>query len=862
LAKSNLAAIFVVLIFMAPAVAWFDHSLYINGFDDFKFEMLGPRIDEIQIKIYPDQNQEFLAFKNKQIDIMNEPLTLAQREELESLDPNMSNYSRALMIETEMFEIDFNNQRFPTNDVWFRRAVSHLLDREAYIASQSSWWYGMGEAVPAYSPLSHLENANHTGWYNPYCTNIYPFNPTTAAQILDSHGYLDVNEDGWREGPSGENVTLIFYVRGDDPNRIALGDQLTYNLQIVLSQQPPSFAGIRVDERIRRRFEDQIFVPVMQHHEYHMYTGHWWFTSGNYLPTRRDPASLVSFTSKYSYMWFLPSNLTMNYLLYRNPWFDEEVHLMMEAQSISGEASTPPWPEASAKHHCWEAQRIIMDDAALIPVVNRGGHKSYLSEWKHIINQINQGVNSRWSFLNMYKGNTSWGGTVKYGFMKDVESLNPVTAQSPEIGGYGTAWNWDVLSEIYETLITWNPYDSSIDLPNLCKSWTVGNWTYEQRQCSVVTFRLREDIYWQDVPPKSNRKYSILPNGRVAKLLTAEDVKFTIEYILNCSAAVNQPLLVNWSTIASRNYGFMNVVNVETPDPFTVRVYYDEYAPWSALHLVGALPILPKDIWENVPISEIATYDPWVEDTLYGTGQFILVERIPGVSMTLKAWRKGLNYKDITASTEFYNDHLVLAYVERLPRFKEDLIESGKLVNFSVVLKNLAEFPVTVQYRVDYDNSTIHSGSVFLANASQNGNYFNFTFSQVLSFGSRLDFPPKPDGGEGTPWQADLFRPLHFIRVAWNVSDPLPVTGYESTWSNTVYEYLYVRIPGDVNGDKIVNILDCIVLANHFRHVKGDGHTPDTKEWTDCMNCDINSDGTVNILDCIILAGNFGQSWI
>jgi hypothetical protein len=73
--------------------------------------------------------------------------------------------------------------------------------------------------------------------------------------------------------------------------------------------------------------------------------------------------------------------------------------------------------------------------------------------------------------------------------------------------------------------------------------------------------------------------------------------------------------------------------------------------------------------------------------------------------------------------------------------------------------------------------------------------------------------------------------------------------------------WLFVTIAGDVNGDKAANILDCILLANHFGHADGDGHTPGSKEWLDCVNCDINSDSRTNVLDCIILSNNFGQSW-
>jgi len=58
---------------------------------------------------------------------------------------------------------------------------------------------------------------------------------------------------------------------------------------------------------------------------------------------------------------------------------------------------------------------------------------------------------------------------------------------------------------------------------------------------------------------------------------------------------------------------------------------------------------------------------------------------------------------------------------------------------------------------------------------------------------------------------------------------------------------------------KKVNILDCILIANHFGHVDGDGHAPGSKEWLDCVNCDINSDTRTNVLDCIILSNNLGS---
>ncbi|MCJ7632447.1 right-handed parallel beta-helix repeat-containing protein [Candidatus Bathyarchaeota archaeon] len=68
-----------------------------------------------------------------------------------------------------------------------------------------------------------------------------------------------------------------------------------------------------------------------------------------------------------------------------------------------------------------------------------------------------------------------------------------------------------------------------------------------------------------------------------------------------------------------------------------------------------------------------------------------------------------------------------------------------------------------------------------------------------------------------------------------------------------LYRDFVIPIPGDVNGDWTVNILDAIVLANVFGSRLGDAN------WN--PNADFNGDKVVNILDAIILASNFGRRW-
>jgi parallel beta-helix repeat protein len=77
-----------------------------------------------------------------------------------------------------------------------------------------------------------------------------------------------------------------------------------------------------------------------------------------------------------------------------------------------------------------------------------------------------------------------------------------------------------------------------------------------------------------------------------------------------------------------------------------------------------------------------------------------------------------------------------------------------------------------------------------------------------------------------------------------------PVAGETNIANNDLTAgSIHVGIPGDINGDGTVNILDAIVLGSSFLA------TPNTRNWN--SNADINGDGIVNILDAIILGNHF-----
>jgi hypothetical protein len=102
------------------------------------------------------------------------------------------------------------------------------------------------------------------------------------------------------------------------------------------------------------------------------------------------------------------------------------------------------------------------------------------------------------------------------------------------------------------------------------------------------------------------------------------------------------------------------------------------------------------------------------------------------------------------------------------------------------------------------------------------------------------------------------------VTVQWNtaaipwgkyvMSAQVPPLPYETNIANNNLTdgIVKVKIPGDLNGDDVVNILDSILLANAY------GSNPSSPNWN--PNADLNGDGVVNILDAIILADFFGTA--
>lgn len=143
--------------------------------DDGLHEEFGPRPSQLLIKIYPDCWGELVAFKNKEVDIMDCGLEPADYQWFETTDPLHEQYSTAFFSEFNMFGVDINNQVLPTSSVSVRQAFAHLLDKQYFIDNYVEQGDYSSFATKIDSILGSLPN-----WYNPACTDRYNLQPRTT----------------------------------------------------------------------------------------------------------------------------------------------------------------------------------------------------------------------------------------------------------------------------------------------------------------------------------------------------------------------------------------------------------------------------------------------------------------------------------------------------------------------------------------------------------------------------------------------------------------------------------------------------------------------------------------------------------
>ena len=192
-------------------------------------------VKTVTFKIYNTLDTAVLALKKGEVQFIDWSVPPGYYNQLKT-DPNIGS---TIVDDQGFFYIAFNMRKEPMNDLAFRTAVAHSIDKD-YIVTRLMQGYGTKGTVPISITSGAYVN-----------TSAIPpdFDLNAATQVLDDAGYVDSNGDGWREAPDGSPIkeTILTPPKDYDPIRAEAGIMMQANLQKIglnIESSPTDFDTI------------------------------------------------------------------------------------------------------------------------------------------------------------------------------------------------------------------------------------------------------------------------------------------------------------------------------------------------------------------------------------------------------------------------------------------------------------------------------------------------------------------------------------------------------------------------------------------------------------------------------------------
>jgi peptide/nickel transport system substrate-binding protein len=133
-------------------------------------------------------------------------------------------------------------------DVRFRRAISHGINREGIVKSVLQ-----GRGVPLYEPITRANKR----WFSPNVPK-FEYDPAKAKALLDEMGLVDRNGDGIRENSQGKPVEFTLHTNSENNLRKSFGTVIAENLKNIgvgVNFQPLEFNTMITHIRTDHQYE-------------------------------------------------------------------------------------------------------------------------------------------------------------------------------------------------------------------------------------------------------------------------------------------------------------------------------------------------------------------------------------------------------------------------------------------------------------------------------------------------------------------------------------------------------------------------------------------------------------------------------
>ena len=178
-----------------------------------------PMVDRVEVSIIEENQPRWLAFLNGEQDVLEEvpPEFINLAMPNNQLAPNLKKKGvEAVRYPRADVSISYFAMENPVvggytpEKVALRRAINLAVDLDQEIRLVR-----FGQAIPAQSPV-----APGTFGYEPdFKSESSEFNRAKSKALLDLHGYVDRDGDGWREQPDGQPLKLFYATQPDQQSR-------------------------------------------------------------------------------------------------------------------------------------------------------------------------------------------------------------------------------------------------------------------------------------------------------------------------------------------------------------------------------------------------------------------------------------------------------------------------------------------------------------------------------------------------------------------------------------------------------------------------------------------------------------------
>ncbi|NPV61948.1 MAG: ABC transporter substrate-binding protein [Methanotrichaceae archaeon] len=189
-----------------------------------------PLVNQVIIKVIPNKDSQVLSLKSGSVDVVSD-LGPAIARSLQGEDDLKIFTAPA----TRGYELGFNLNNSPTDNLDFRKAMAHAVNRQQICDIVFD-----GYATPTDTTFL-MPNVAYD-FVNPSVPGSdYEYDPERTKEMLNSLGYTDRDGDGYREGPDGEDLAMTMPISGTGSyeSRIAeilKEDWKSLGIKVVLKQ--------------------------------------------------------------------------------------------------------------------------------------------------------------------------------------------------------------------------------------------------------------------------------------------------------------------------------------------------------------------------------------------------------------------------------------------------------------------------------------------------------------------------------------------------------------------------------------------------------------------------------------------------